>query len=95
MHALEGTSKAKLSISTRRLDHQIEIVFEDNGPGIPPEVQDRIFEPFFTTKEVGKGTGMGLSISYGIISDHGGEITLQSDTGQGTRFVIMLPLIAS
>ena len=95
VHALEGTSKAKLSISTRRLDHQIEIVFEDNGPGIPPEVQDRIFEPFFTTKEVGKGTGMGLSISCGIISDHGGEITLQSDTGLGTRFVITLPLIAS
>jgi two-component system cell cycle sensor histidine kinase/response regulator CckA len=64
----------------------------DNGTGISPEIADRIFEPFFTTKEVGKGTGLGLSLCYNIIKEAGGLITLDSAPGQGSTFVIELPL---
>jgi histidine kinase len=64
----------------------------DTGCGIPTGVRNKIFEPFFTTKRVGKGTGLGLSISYGIIQDCGGTITVDSEPGKGTRFVISLPI---
>lgn len=65
---------------------------QDNGCGMPPEVQKRIFDPFFTTKPVGKGTGLGLSISFKIIQDHGGTIRVASEVGRGTHFLIRLPL---
>jgi histidine kinase len=68
----------------------VEII--DTGCGIPTGVRNKIFEPFFTTKRVGKGTGLGLSISYGIIQDCGGTITVDSEPGKGTRFVISLPI---
>ena len=64
--------------------------FEDNGPGIPPEVMPRIFEPFFTTKKVGEGTGLGLSVSYGIVQQHGGRLTGESAPGR-TVFTVELP----
>jgi two-component system NtrC family sensor kinase len=64
----------------------------DNGPGIPAQYLDRIFDPFFTTKAVGKGTGLGLSICYGIIQKMGGTIEVESHMGQGTCFLIRLPL---
>jgi len=67
----------------------------DTGCGIPTGVRAKIFEPFFTTKRVGKGTGLGLSISYGIIQDCGGNITVDSEAGKGTRFVISLPTATS
>jgi signal transduction histidine kinase len=67
------------------------ITFEDNGIGIPPENIGRVFDPFFTTKDVGDGTGLGLSVSYGIIKDHRGEIRIESEPGQFTRFIIYLP----
>ena len=70
----------------------VEIIVEDNGIGIEEENLNRIFEPFFTTKEKGKGTGLGLSISYGIVKEHGGDITVHSAVGQGTRFTVILPL---
>ena len=72
----------------------LAITVSDDGPGISPEVQARIFEPFFTTKPVGQGTGLGLSISYGIVERHGGRMLVGSAPGEGTTFVIELPLIA-
>jgi two-component system NtrC family sensor kinase len=68
----------------------IEIKFQDNGPGIPEHIKARIFDPFYTTKE--HGTGLGLSISYGIIERHGGDITVDSAVGEGTTFIIHLPV---
>jgi signal transduction histidine kinase len=68
---------------------------DDDGPGIPPDVQERLFEPFFTTKPVGQGTGLGLSISHGIVERHGGRIWSSRRRGRGPRFVIELPLVAT
>jgi signal transduction histidine kinase len=64
----------------------------DNGAGIAPEHLNRIFEPFFTTKPVGSGTGLGLSLSYGIVQRHGGRIEVASQLGKGTRFTVHLPV---
>jgi signal transduction histidine kinase len=79
----------------RRLDgakREVEILFSDNGPGIPEHVQSEIWNPFFTTKPLGKGTGLGLSISHGIILEHGGTIAIaESRAGVGTTFRIVLP----
>jgi two-component system NtrC family sensor kinase len=69
----------------------IQIVVTDTGSGIPPENLPRLFEPFFTTKEVGKGTGMGLCVSLGIVEKHGGTIRVTSTVGRGSTFVIWLP----
>jgi PAS domain S-box-containing protein len=75
-------------------DNQVTIHIADNGPGIPESVQKRIFDPFFTTKPVGKGTGMGLSISYQIVTErHGGSLKFISQPGQGTEFLVTIPLI--
>ena len=72
-------------------DGKVEIRVRDNGPGIPKEIQRRIFEPFFTTKPSGQGTGLGLSVSYGIVQEHKGAIEVESEMGMGTTFVIALP----
>lgn len=71
---------------------QVEIRIRDNGPGIPCEVQEKLFNPFFTTKPVGKGTGLGLTICQQIIKNHQGSLRLNSEQGQGTEFVIQLPI---
>ncbi len=63
----------------------------DTGEGIPQNIITKIFDPFFTTKEVGKGMGLGLSISYGIIEKHNGNIDVISESGKGTEFIISLP----
>ncbi len=91
--AIEG--QGEISIRTRFEQEVIRVEISDNGPGIPDDVQRRIFEPFFTTKDVGKGTGLGMSISYDIIQRHGGEILLESEPGQGASFIILLPLARS
>jgi signal transduction histidine kinase len=65
---------------------------EDHGTGIAPEDLPRIFDPFFTTKKVGEGTGLGLSVTYGIVEDHGGAIHVRSERDHGTRFVVELPI---
>jgi two-component system NtrC family sensor kinase len=72
---------------------RVVIEVEDTGVGIPAEDVSKIFEPFFTTKEVGKGTGLGLAVCYGIISEHGGRLTVRSRSGKGTIFGIFLPAI--
>lgn len=69
----------------------VQITFKDDGPGIQKEMISKIFDPFFTTKPEGKGTGLGLSISYGIVQGHGGSITVDSEEGQGTAFIVELP----
>jgi signal transduction histidine kinase len=63
----------------------------DNGSGIDPSIRHKVFDPFFTTKPIGMGTGLGLSMSYGIIKDHGGTIDFTSSIGEGTRFFFRLP----
>ncbi|MCK7514173.1 MAG: ATP-binding protein [Desulfobacterales bacterium] len=70
----------------------VEIRIADDGPGIPEEIRAKIFEPFFTTKAAGKGTGLAFPVSYGIIKDHGGVISVESQLGKGTLFIISLPL---
>ena len=64
----------------------------DNGCGIAPETVQKIFDPFFTTKPVGEGTGLGLSLSYGIIKKHHGDISVRSEPGKGTTFRVVLPI---
>ena len=71
---------------------QVWISISDTGQGIPPDRVARIFDPFFTTKPVGQGTGLGLSVSYGIVKKHGGRIDVQSQSGAGTTFTIWLPV---
>ncbi len=73
-------------------NNRVVIEVQDTGFGIAPEDMSKIFEPFFTTKEVGKGTGLGLSVCYGIISEHGGRVSVRSNFGQGTTFSIFLPI---
>jgi two-component system NtrC family sensor kinase len=70
----------------------VQIVIRDNGPGIPKDQLKRIFEPFFTTKERGKGTGLGLFVSYGIMKKLGGTILVESELGKGTTFTVDLPV---
>ena len=72
---------------------RVQILIADNGVGIPPQVQHQIFDPFFTTKPIGKGTGLGMSISYQIITDkHHGSLTCTSEPGLGTSFLIEIPI---
>ena len=73
-------------------NNRLVIEIEDTGTGIPPENVSKVFEPFFTTKEVGKGTGLGLAVCYGIITEHGGRLSVRSNVGKGTTFSIFLPI---
>jgi signal transduction histidine kinase len=74
-------------------ENQVCVRISDSGPGIRPEVQSRMFDPFFTTKPVGRGPGLGLSISYQIVKDtHGGKLECHSEVGRGTEFAIELPI---
>jgi signal transduction histidine kinase len=72
---------------------KVEIIVKDNGNGIPQNIIDKIFQPFFTTKPTGQGTGLGLSLTYDIITkEHNGIITVESKEGEGTEFTIQLPV---
>jgi signal transduction histidine kinase len=81
-----------VTVRTRAEGERVVVEVEDDGPGIEAEHLERIFDPFFTTKDVGKGTGLGLSVTYGIVTRHGGTITVASEPGAGTRFRVELPV---
>jgi Na+/proline symporter/nitrogen-specific signal transduction histidine kinase len=89
IHASETGSG--VTIRAHSHGHEIEIAVEDEGHGIPPALLERIFEPFFTTKPPGEGTGLGLSVVYSIIEDHGGSVTASNRATRGTRFELRLP----
>lgn len=91
---LESKIEGPMEISfhcAKEFDGNISIKYRDNAGGMPREVQEKIFEPFFTTKDVGVGTGLGMSISYGIVKEHGGNISVQSQQGEGTCFSLLFP----
>jgi GAF domain-containing protein/nitrogen-specific signal transduction histidine kinase len=89
LEAMDG--HGTLAIRTRVAREEVEVEFDDEGPGIPDEVLARIFDPFFTTKPPGQGTGLGLAIAQGIVADHGGRIDVTSRPSKGTVFRVVLP----
>ena len=89
----ETTYAPTVTVSTRQVEDMVEIRIRDNGLGIPEAVRNKIFQPFFTTKPAGEGTGLGLSLSYDIVTKgHGGTLTVESQEGQGAEFIIILPI---
>ncbi|HEX9802164.1 MAG TPA: ATP-binding protein [Gammaproteobacteria bacterium] len=86
------TADGRIGIATAMQEGAIRVQIEDNGVGIPADLQERIFEPFFTTREVGQGTGLGLTVSNDIVRAHGGRIELESEPGKGARFTLYFPL---
>jgi len=92
--AMEGKGVLRLSTEFDAAAQAIEVTIADTGPGITDENLKRIFSPFFTTKDAGHGVGLGLAISYGIVKDHKGNITVESPPGGGARFIVRLPVVA-
>ena len=92
-NAIQSISETgKIFINTRVTGDMVKISVKDTGTGMTEEIRKKIYDPFFTTKEVGKGTGLGLYISYGIIEKHNGKIEVFSKIGEGTEFVITIPI---
>ena len=93
IQALENVPGTKtIKIETEQTPDRWRATFVNNGPEIPQELQNKVFDPFFTTKEVGKGSGLGLSMGLGIVQEHGGQISVKSEPGKGTAFCVDLPL---
>jgi two-component system NtrC family sensor kinase len=90
--AMEGNGRLTITSKKDAANKCIEVDVTDTGPGIPEENLDKIFDPFFTTKETGHGVGLGLAISYGIIKEHKGSISVESEVGKGTIFTVRLPI---
>jgi len=82
----------KLTVEISKGSSYVRVSVQDNGSGIPEEIKPLIFEPLFTTKEAGEGSGLGLDIVNKIIRDHGGKIEFESKEGEGTTFIVQLPL---
>lgn len=90
--AIDNKGQGTVTITTQKDDTHAKIIIADSGCGITAENLSKIFDPFFTTKDVGEGTGLGLSVSYGIIEKHNGTITVESKVGEGTTFTVKIPL---
>lgn len=89
---LNGQYQPEVKVSTCQHEDQVEIIVRDNGSGMPEKVRQKIFQPFFTTKPTGQGTGLGLSLSYDIITKgHGGELKVETKEGEFAEFIISLP----
>jgi two-component system NtrC family sensor kinase len=93
LQSASGGYMPQVTVQTRRFGDRIEIRAKDNGNGISQKIVDKIFQPFFTTKPTGQGTGLGLSLSYDIIKAHGGEIKVETKVGEGSEFIIQLPVV--
>ena len=90
--ALAGArGRIRVATTFNRRRSVVEIAIADSGPGIPPEIVEKIFDPFFSTKQTGEGTGLGLSVSYGIVADHGGTIEVGTTADGMTEFIVCLP----
>lgn len=88
--AVEGAADRRIHLSASVADDEVALAVRDHGPGVPPAIADRIFDPFFTTKEVGSGLGLGLSISYNIMKDFGGDLRVANHPGGGAVFTVVL-----
>jgi two-component system NtrC family sensor kinase len=97
MHAMPTGGNLFITTKVCRRDTRegVNIIIHDTGIGIPPDLVERVFEPFFTTRSRDGGTGLGLSVSYGIVVDHGGDIEVASEVGAGSTFTVWLPIEAN
>ncbi len=95
LQAVPAHGLVQISSGVEPGEGRVWISIWDNGQGVPDSIQSKIFDPFFSTKETGEGTGLGLAVSYGIVHDHGGEISIQSEKGSWSRFTVFLPLSPS
>ncbi|HDZ23101.1 MAG TPA: HAMP domain-containing histidine kinase [Desulfobacteraceae bacterium] len=86
-------SEGLIEVTSREVDSFINVDITDNGPGIPEDKQKKVFDPFFTTKETGRGTGLGLWVSYDIVAKMGGSISIKSEVGKGTTFTVAVPAV--
>ena len=94
--AVKGVESPEVTVKTQMKDGMVEISVRDNGLGIPEDIKDKIFQPFFTTKPTGEGTGVGLSLSYDIVTKgHGGELNVETKEGVGSEFIIYLPFVTN
>jgi two-component system NtrC family sensor kinase len=92
--AMEESAERVLTVRTESGADHVRVSISDTGRGMPPEVRRRAFEPFYSNRPAGAATGLGLSVSYGIVKAHGGSIDVQSEPGVGTTVVLSLPLSA-
>jgi len=88
---MEGTGELEIRTRLSESGEWVQVIFKDNGPGVAEENLRKLFQPFFTTKKRGRGTGLGLSVSHGIVNQHDGRILVRTKPGEGCEFTIELP----